>query len=222
MTKKLPKPQAILFDWDNTLVDTWPLIHAALNATLKAMGQPEWPLAQVRAVVKHSMRDSFPEMFGDRWEEAGRIYQESYRQKNLTHLEPLPGAKEMLASIPRPGIFTAVVSNKQGPTLRQEIPALGWQNYFDTAVGATDAARDKPHAEPALFALRDSGIAAGPHIWFIGDTNADLGCAAAIGATAILYGDHDTDGIALNGDKFDAHIQHLDELRELIRVNYAA
>ena len=27
---KLPKPKAVIFDWDNTLVDTWPLIHQAI------------------------------------------------------------------------------------------------------------------------------------------------------------------------------------------------
>ena len=216
----LPKPQAILFDWDNTLVDTWPLIHAALNETLRYMNQPEWPLSQVRAVVKKSMRDSFPELFGERWKEAADVYQKSYRSRNLTHLIALPGADAMLAAIPRPDVFVAVVSNKQGPTLRQEVPALGWEKYFNAAIGATDAARDKPHGDPALLALKDSGVEPGPHVWFIGDTNADLGCAAAIGATAVLYGDHDTDGITLSGDRFDVHVEHLDELRELIRAAF--
>jgi phosphoglycolate phosphatase len=29
-------PRAILFDWDNTLVDTWPTILDALNTTFEA------------------------------------------------------------------------------------------------------------------------------------------------------------------------------------------
>ena len=28
---RLPRPRAILFDWDNTLVDSWVTIHEALN-----------------------------------------------------------------------------------------------------------------------------------------------------------------------------------------------
>ena len=35
---QLPKPKAVIFDWDNTLVDTWPLIHEAID---KTMGDPE-------------------------------------------------------------------------------------------------------------------------------------------------------------------------------------
>ena len=30
---RLPRPRAILFDWDNTLVDSWVTIHEALNIT---------------------------------------------------------------------------------------------------------------------------------------------------------------------------------------------
>jgi len=41
-------PRAVLFDWDNTLVDNWPTIHDALNATFAAMGHPAWTLAETR------------------------------------------------------------------------------------------------------------------------------------------------------------------------------
>ena len=33
----LPAPKAILFDWDNTLVDSWTVIHHAMTATFEAM-----------------------------------------------------------------------------------------------------------------------------------------------------------------------------------------
>jgi phosphoglycolate phosphatase len=94
------------------------------------------------------MRDSFPELFGNRWEQAGKFYQQSYRSIHLTHLTPLPGAEAMLAAIPRPQVSVGVVSNKQAVTLRQEVPQLGWDKYFGVAIGATDAAHDKPHADP--------------------------------------------------------------------------
>lgn len=208
--------RAILFDWDNTLVDTWPLIHHALNVTLREMGHAEWSLEQVRRDVKKSMRDSFPEMFGDRWAEAGRIYQNAYRAIHTTSIRPLPGAQAMLEAI-APDVFAAVVSNKQAESLRKEVPALGWQSHFDALVGATDAARDKPHADPALLALRDSGLTGGPEVWFVGDTDADLGCAQAIGATAILYGEptgviHNT----LNGYPFHFQVKNHQELARLI------
>jgi phosphoglycolate phosphatase len=217
----LPKPRAILFDWDNTLVDTWPLIHAAMNMTLKHMGHEEWSIEKIRDEVKNSMRDSFPGLFGDRWKEAGDFYTQSYRSIHLTHLTALSGAEDAIAVIPRDRVFAAVVSNKQGQTLRKELEHLGWNKYFDVAIGAGDAARDKPHADPALLALKDSGIAPGPDVWFIGDTIADLGCAQNAGLTPILYGNFTTDGMMFEGYSFLAHARNQQELKALLAANCA-
>ena len=214
--KKLPAPRAILFDWDNTLVNTWPLIHRALNMTLRHMDHPEWTYERVTSEVKQSMRDSFPAMFGDRWKEAADHYQQSYRSMHLEALTPLPDVLEMLAAIERSHVFVGVVSNKQGPTLRKEIEALGWEKYFDVAVGASDAARDKPHPDPVLLALKDTGIAPAADVWFVGDTGVDLAVAQATGCTAILYGDVQTNGTTYDDFPFIAHARDHVALRAWI------
>ncbi|MFZ4541676.1 MAG: HAD family hydrolase [Rickettsiales bacterium] len=219
---KLPKPRAILFDWDNTLVNTWPLIHSALNMTLRHMGHPEWTYDRVKLEVKQSMRDSFPAMFGDRWEEAAKHYQKSYRAVHLEQLTPLPDAEAMLRSISRPGVFTGIVSNKQGPTLRLELEQLGWQEYFCAAIGASDAARDKPHPDPVLLALSNGSIGAGPDVWFVGDTGVDLEVAQATGCTAVLYGEHYFDGSLkgqYDGFAFMVNVHNHAELKALIEAN---
>ena len=93
---QLPTPKAVLFDWDNTLVNTWPTIHRALNHCLREMGHEEWSLEKVKGNVKKSMRDAFPAMFGEQWEDAAQIYQTYYRQIHLEKLEALEGAMSLL------------------------------------------------------------------------------------------------------------------------------
>jgi len=215
----LKTPKAILFDWDNTLVDTWPLIHRSLNVVLTHMGHPEWSYEQVKGNVKRSMRDAFPEMFGDRWQEAADLYQSTYRSLHLDALTPLDGAESVLAQIKRAGVYCGVVSNKRGDSLRLESGKLGWDHYFVKTVGAQDAARDKPHADPAIMALDGSGIAAADGIWFIGDTGVDLECAQHLGAAAILYGEHATDGATHDGCPFDAHVRDHTALAALLAAN---
>jgi phosphoglycolate phosphatase len=185
-TLNLTKPKAILFDWDNTLVDTWPIIYNAMAHTFTEMGSKPWSLEETKQKVGHSMRDHFPKLFGDRWEEAGKIYGDSYKSKHLENLTPLVGALETLRFLNATEIFRAVVSNKQGPTLRQEAEHIGWDKYFHKLVGATDAARDKPFADPAILALKESGITPAPHVWFIGDSAPDVECALAAGLTPIV------------------------------------
>lgn len=212
----LPKPQAILFDWDNTLVDTWPTIHAALNMTLEYMQHPLWTLEKVKASVKRSMRESFPEMFADRWEEAAGHYQQSYRSIHLGHLQPLLGAEETLKMLKQRNLFIAIVTNKKSDTLKLELDHLGWRDYFDVTVGAGDAARDKPSGDPAILALKDYNGDRGERVWFVGDTVVDLQCATAIEALAVLFGDHTPQNMMHDGHAFAAHAHTHAEFQRMV------
>lgn len=196
-------PRAVIFDWDNTLVDTWPVIHEALNATLRDYGMPLWTLEDTKQRVRKSMRDSFPALFGEAWREAGEIYRGYYRANHLHQLTALPQAADVLKRVHERGLYNVVVSNKLGPSLREEVAHMGWQPYFNSIVGSDDAARDKPHVDPVHLAFEKSGIVPGPHVWFIGDSEIDLECAEAAGCTGILYGASAKD----HSDYTDTHYQ---------------
>ena len=185
----LRPPRAILFDWDNTLVDTWATIHEALNFLMRAMEMPEWSLADTREKVRLSLREAFPLYFGERWEEARDIYLERFRSIHLDRLTPLPGREAMLRTLTGQGIFLGVVSNKTGELLRREVAQLGWSGFFGSIVGAGDAPADKPACEPVHLALAASGVAAGEDVWFVGDTAVDMECARNSGCVAVLLGD---------------------------------
>lgn len=188
MTGGLTRPRAVLFDWDNTLVDNWGCIRAALNAAQIAMGHEPWTLAETRERVRQSLRDSFPRLFGERWPEARDIFYAHFDAHHLVYLQPLPGAEALLAALAGQGIYLAVVSNKTGRFLRREAEALGWDRYFGRLVGATDAERDKPDAAPVRLALEPSGLAPGPDVWFVGDADIDMECAHGTGCVALLIG----------------------------------
>jgi phosphoglycolate phosphatase len=182
------RPRALLFDWDNTLVDSWATIHDALQQTLTAMGHAPWTLEESKARVRLSLRDSFPALFGTRWEEARQIYLDAFLATHLERLAALPGAVELLEHLQGAGFYLGVVSNKTGPVLRREAERLGWSRYFGRLVGATDAAADKPDPAPIRMALEGSGIAAGPDVWYVGDTAIDMECAVNAGCRPILVG----------------------------------
>jgi phosphoglycolate phosphatase len=184
------RPRAILFDWDNTLVDSWPSIHAALVVTFEHFGLEPWTFEQTQARVRHSLRDSFPHLFGDRWEEAGEFYLAEFRRIHLDLLTPLAGAHALLQDLAGRGIYLGVVSNKTGLTLRREAEHLGWTPLFGRLVGAQDAARDKPAVDPVDLALSGSGIERGPSVWFVGDTDIDMLCATRSGCVPFLVRGH--------------------------------
>jgi phosphoglycolate phosphatase len=183
-----PRPRALLFDWDNTLADNWGAIHAALNATFAAMGHPPWTLAETRQRVRQSLRDSFPRMFGERWQAAKDVFYGAIEATHLETLRPLAGADSTLRALAASGAVLGVVSNKRGTLLRREAERLGWSGYFHRVVGAGDAPADKPAPDPVLLALAGSGVSPGPDVWFVGDAAIDMDCARRAGVSGVLVG----------------------------------
>lgn len=211
-------PRALLFDWDNTLVDAWPGIAQALNEALTAFGHRPWSLVEVRGRVRRSLRDSFPLLFGEAWERARDIFYEALERSHLQHVTPLPGAARTLALAAELGLPLAVVSNKTGRYLRREAEALGWSARFAALIGAGDADADKPDPAPIRLALSAIGADPGPEIWYVGDTALDMLAARNAGLLAVLLGDAahdggpDGTGHALRFDSHAALQAHLERL----------
>jgi phosphoglycolate phosphatase len=186
MTPPTTLPSAVLLDWDNTLVDSWPNMYESLRETFLAMNHPPWTLEETKQRVHLSLRDSFPVLFGDDWQRAMKIYYEAYERRHPDKLIPLPDAEKLLNELRAKEIYVALVSNKTGRYLRIEVEYLGWQDYFGAMVGAGDAARDKPAREAADMALAGSDILPGSTIWFVGDSAADMEIAHNAGCLPVL------------------------------------
>lgn len=213
-----PKPKAVLFDWDNTLADTWPIIHEALHATFTAMGQKPWTIEQTKQNTHFSLRDAFPTLFGERWQEAREIYYTTFLRVHLDKLAILPQAVEVLEFLRSTGVFMGVVSNKTGKYLREEVAHLGWQKYFDVVVGATDAVSDKPTAAPLLLALENSGISPAQEVWLVGDAITDIECAFNASCTPLFYGPYPIPSECSESHaKYLRHVKDHGELLQLLK-----
>ena len=184
--RPLSRPRAVIFDWDNTLVDSWSAIQDAQNHTLVAFGMRPWTLEEVRQRVRGSMRETYPVLFGNKWEDAGKLFHRRFTEQHLENMKPLPDAEAMLTALTELGLYLSVVSNKKGDVLRAEVAHLNWSRYFSRIVGAQDAVRDKPSPEPVMLALDGSDIASREDVWFVGDTDVDLECAVRAGCVPVL------------------------------------
>ena len=182
-------PDAILFDWDNTLIDAWPCILDCYNHTFRHFDMPEWSLEEGKRFIARSLRDTFPSMFGDRWRDAREIYYDAFAKSHLERMVPYSHSETMLKSLVDRGVYLGVVSNKLGTFLRSEAQKLGWTPLFGALLGATDAVRDKPDSAPVVMALEPAGLTPNTKVWFVGDSAVDLQCAHQSGCTAVLLRD---------------------------------
>lgn len=183
----LQKPDAILFDWDGTLVDTVDVLLTGYNDVFTHFKMPLWDLETAKKNIRTSSRETFPVMFGDRADEAIEVYYHSVEKNHLNHLDKMKGVDEFLSMLKARNIPLGLISNKRDIYLKQEVEHLGWGHYFSAVVGAGRAAFDKPAPEVMDIALNEMKLSAHPsELWYVGDTETDLEFATNYGCKKIF------------------------------------
>ena len=172
-TVKFP-PKAILFDWDNTLVNNWEPIFIAYKKTLKSLGLKNKSRSETLKNAKYSLRETFPKVFKDDWKKAKKIFYVVFKKIHLQKIKPVPKVEKILKIINKKKILCGVISNKDSNLLRKEINKLGWKKYFHVLVGANEAKKDKPSKFPLLLALKKISLKPNKNIWYVGDNEIDV------------------------------------------------
>ena len=195
------KCKAVFFDWDNTIVDTWPILLQASNIVREHFGFPKTNLEDLKISARRSSRESFPEVFGENWQKSYDIFYGAI-QDNKALLKPYEGTIDLVNSLRDMGYIIAVISNKKRELLQQEIDQF--QLDYDLVLGSGDSAYDKPHPELGEIALKHFGITAAEAI-YVGDSPTDWVFAKNLGMPAIAIGDDAYEGELL------ARLAKLDE-----------
>jgi len=115
-------PQAILFDWDQTLVDNWRVIHKSINITRKALGLSELSSDEYWSRPHQSTRDAGEDLFGKQFEEGERLFYASVEKVHLLDLKSLEGADPLSRHNKLAAIFIRQLSGTHSPTSSSPSP----------------------------------------------------------------------------------------------------
>jgi len=179
----------ILFDWDGTLVDTCDVILECHNHVRGAMGFAPWSKEDLfeRNGTSQSTRELYPEIYGDKTEEAIAMLNAYVDKVHLDYVRVMSGAQQLLDYIRTLTIPMGLVSNKRHAALVKEVEYLKWDHYFLSIVGAGRADKDKPSATPLKFAADAIDPSIDPsEIIYIGDSETDLKSAQNFGCSRAL------------------------------------
>lgn len=182
-------PPAIIFDWDNTLIDTFPLLKEATNLVRAHFKLPAYDDAQARQNIRLTAKESYPQIYGERWQEAHALFYEHIRAKHLERIDVIDGATALLNWIKDQKIPMGLLSNKHGAYLRKEVTHLGWGPYFQIVLGPDDVGDiGKPQPDGLHAALNALAIPPTIHAdcWYVGDTENDLRTAHAAGVIPVF------------------------------------
>ncbi|WP_168464237.1 HAD family hydrolase [Wolbachia endosymbiont of Ctenocephalides felis wCfeT] len=199
---------AVVFDWDNTLVDTQDNILNAIQHTIDLMGYSN----KIADRNSHESRKSYMfALFGDQWKKANQIYQKYLDNALLQNITLNEGVEEMLKTLKNHNVYLAIVSNKKNTNLCEEVAHFKLDSYFDRIVGSGDTAEDKPSATPLLFALEEFILPVNKeNVFFVGDSITDIFCAQNANCLPITYGQ------SISGFEDLLCFQHFDKLTDFV------
>jgi HAD superfamily hydrolase (TIGR01509 family) len=178
-------PDAVLFDWDGTLVDTMSMIYRANVVALRSYGismSREWFRERYTPDWRQSYRElGIPESL---WGEmAGRWTDEMVKMRPRA----MPWARGALRRLRSRGIRVGLVTASTRAVVEPSITRLNLAGVFETAFYSDDVALSKPHPEALLRALDELGVGPAATI-YVGDTPVDLEMTRAAGASFVAVG----------------------------------
>lgn len=188
LDQAISRPKAILFDWDNTLVDTESMIFEAFNAARVGVGLAPFDEETYSVLPHYSLKDAGAKIFGDKYKDAEKIFYNHIEKFHLEKLEFLEGASELLSYLAQQDIYLGVVSNKNGVLLRREVQHLKATHYFRKIIGSRDTISDKPSIVPVKEALSEADFSTMADVWFVGDSIVDVDCARSSGCIPFVVG----------------------------------
>ncbi|MFG1699556.1 HAD family hydrolase [Nonomuraea sp. NPDC049309] len=156
-----PLMAAVLFDMDGTLFDSEPLWDVSLADLAEKLGGRLRPEIR-RRVVGCNLRDSAQLVQDDLGVVADAEASAAWLLERTRELFALgvpwrPGAQEVVASVRRSGVPTALVTSSHR-VLVDEVLAQLEPGTFDTVVCGDEVSRPKPDPEAYLTAARRLGV----------------------------------------------------------------
>jgi dTDP-3-amino-3,4,6-trideoxy-alpha-D-glucose transaminase len=174
--------QAVLFDWDGTLVDSAQASYRCYVRLFSHYGirfdeesfertySPNWHRTYEQLGLPRAV-----------WEEADRRWLEHYSGEETSLL---PGARETLERVRQAGLRVALVTSGDRQRVSGELARLGLTGAFEVTTCADDAPQRKPHPASLLLTLDRMGRAPSAAA-YVGDSPEDVEMARAAGAYAV-------------------------------------
>jgi len=189
------KPQAILFDLDNTLLDRTRTFRAFVDRLVETYLGHLAPAEELCAMIIERDRDGYKdksELFAELVEELPWQRQPTAAELMAFYIEHyvreavmMPEARETLELARSLGCKTALITNGKTAVQYGKLDQLGIRDAFDATLVSEEAGVKKP--DPAIFemAMGQLGVAAKDCL-FVGDHPVnDIAAAAELGMRTV-------------------------------------
>ncbi len=208
--------QALLFDFDGTLLDTNELIIQTFQTVLNEHYPGKYERVDILPFLGPTLVEIFNAIDPAKTDQLIKEYREWNSMRHDELVSEFDGVSETLKLLKATGVKMAIVSTKKNDILLRGIDVLDVDGIFDVIVGMDDVVHAKPHPEPILLALKKLGVEK-EHALMIGDNSHDIegGQNAGVATAGVAW--------SAKGEAFlqsfnpDYMLHHISDLLPLVR-----
>ena len=186
-----PKLTAFFWDFDGTLMDTYPpLVRVMLQAVARVGGTatPEHVLDLMKDNLRHAIK-TVGEENGMTFEDFNAIFREEELSITPDEILPLPGVPEMLRTLKERGGRHFLLTHRNGLAW-EYLEHAGLKDLFTGGVTMEDNFPRKPHPESMTYLMHRYGVSPEEAV-MVGDRPLDTGAGRNAGTISCLL---DTEG----------------------------
>lgn len=177
--------RAVLWDLDDTLLDTLPArMRALAYAYETCLGETTDPLALWRSTRGGTLEALGRRLLGDGFRRFTTVYRECYYGSSRA-IRAYDGIRPALEQLRIRGVPMAVVTSKVSWGAIEELEAAELLEYFGAVVGFDDTDAHKPDPEPVHEALDRLLVHDAAGVLFVGDSPADVFAARNAGCRSV-------------------------------------
>ncbi len=174
--------KTVLFDWDGTLLDSFPAGYHSSVTVLRHFGI-EVDRKRFLETYSPNWYESYrllgvPEA---EWDNADQLWRKTYHQQTS---ELFPFAAEMLERLRRAGMSLGLVTSGNRERVFHEIDRFGLHGVFSAVVCFEDTREKKPHPAPLTLGLEHLSAAASTAV-YVGDRPEDIQMGRRVGTFTI-------------------------------------
>lgn len=182
-SKSEPRFEAVLFDFDGTLIDTGRLILESFKYTLERFMDEVPADGEILRNVGIPLRVQMEEFVPGRSDEMVAVYREHNHANHDVLAAPFPHVDEVLGKLKDRATPMAVVTSKGRRGVQKGIDLIGLDRYIDVVITADDVELHKPDPYPLRVAAERLGVVL-EHSIYVGDSPHDIAAAKAGGAAS--------------------------------------
>ena len=187
--KNLPKPNAVLFDLDGTLLDTADDLANALNILLAERSRKTIEPSKLRDKVSNGANALLRYGFGvspddEGFEDLRQAYLDTYLNNLATYTQPFPHIEDLITALDQALVPWGIVTNKPYPYAKPLMEQFEFAHRCQTLVCPDHVQQKKPHPEALFLACEQMKVDASSCV-YVGDHRRDIACGNDAGAITI-------------------------------------